>query len=85
MKLVSILVLLAAALVGLTAARARVDGVLGQPFELKAGETATIAGDGVAIGFERVLSDSRCPRGTQCIRAGEATIRVWASSSRASA
>ena len=53
------------------------DVALGEPFDLKVGQAATVGGEGLAIGFERVVSDSRCPRGVQCIRAGEATIRIW--------
>jgi hypothetical protein len=47
-----------------------------QPFALKMGQSVRLAGEGLELGFETVVSDSRCPRGVQCIRAGEATIRV---------
>jgi hypothetical protein len=50
---------------------------LGQRFSLKIGESAQVEGEGLAIGFESVVTDSRCPKGEQCIREGEATIRVW--------
>ena len=50
---------------------------LGQRFTLKIGESAQIEGGGLQIGFENVSADSRCPKGEQCIREGEATIRVW--------
>ena len=43
---------------------------LGQPFDLKPTEVATI--DGLQITFEGVSEDSRCPRGTQCAWAGDA-------------
>jgi hypothetical protein len=43
---------------------------LGQPFDLKPAEVATI--DGLQITFEGVSQDSRCPRGTQCAWAGDA-------------
>ena len=43
---------------------------LGQPFDLKPAEVATI--DGLQITFEGVSEDSRCPRGTQCAWAGDA-------------
>jgi hypothetical protein len=40
------------------------------------GQTVMFAGEGLELAFETVVSDSRCPRGVQCIRAGEATIRI---------
>jgi len=49
---------------------------LGQSFTLKIGESAQIEGGAFQIGFEGVSADSRCPKGEQCIRAGEATIQV---------
>jgi hypothetical protein len=50
---------------------------LGESFELKIRESATIESDALQIGFEGVSSDSRCPQGEQCIREGAATVRVW--------
>jgi hypothetical protein len=49
----------------------------GQRFELKVGESARMQSEPLQIGFEDVVSDSRCPKGEQCIRAGNAEIRVW--------
>lgn len=43
---------------------------LGQPFELKPAESATI--EGLRITFEGVGEDSRCPSGGQCVWAGDA-------------
>ena len=43
---------------------------LGQPFDLKPAEVASI--EGLEITFEGVSEDSRCPRGTQCAWAGDA-------------
>jgi len=43
---------------------------LGQPFDLKPAEVASI--EGLEITFEGVSEDSRCPRGTQCTWAGDA-------------
>jgi hypothetical protein len=45
---------------------------LGERFWLRAGESAAIRGERATIGFERILSDSRCAVDVQCIRAGEA-------------
>jgi len=50
---------------------------LNQSFTLKVGASTSIDGEGIQIGFDSVVSDSRCPRGAQCIVAGSATIRVW--------
>jgi hypothetical protein len=50
---------------------------LGRKFSLRVGESAQVEGEGLEIGFESVVADSRCPKGEQCIREGEATIRVW--------
>ncbi|MCV2360725.1 hypothetical protein LNV08_17270 [Paucibacter sp. TC2R-5] len=62
---------------------------LGQSFSLRPGEVvqATDALEGSAgtatewaglrIGFEGVSADSRCPKGEQCMWAGDATVRVW--------
>jgi hypothetical protein len=47
------------------------------PFKLTAGRSATIDGERLQVGFERVVSDSRCPRDAQCIVAGEGVVRVW--------
>ena len=49
---------------------------LGESFAVKIGQSVMFAGEGLEIAFETVVSDSRCPRGVQCIRAGEAAIRV---------
>ena len=43
---------------------------LGRPFDVKAAEVATI--QGLLITFEGVSEDSRCPRGAQCVWAGDA-------------
>ena len=52
---------------------------LDQAFQLTAGGSATISSENLQVGFDQVPSDSRCPRGTQCIVAGNATARVWLS------
>ena len=46
----------------------------GEPFRLPLGETATR--DGHRVRFAEVVDDSRCPADVQCIRAGEAHIRM---------
>lgn len=45
---------------------------------LKAGQSAMLAASAdLRIGFDGVLADSRCPKGEQCLRAGEAIVKVW--------
>jgi hypothetical protein len=51
------------------------DAVVGKPFDLKAGSVSTLP-DGARLRFERVESDSRCPRDVVCVWAGDATISV---------
>jgi hypothetical protein len=66
---------------GSPAARLAIDA--GQPFQLQPGQVAAVAaggasaGDGLRVGFDGVGSDSRCPKGEQCVWAGDATLRVW--------
>lgn len=48
-----------------------------RPFTLAVGGTALLASRAVRVGFDRVLSDSRCPQGEQCIVAGDAVVQVW--------
>jgi hypothetical protein len=48
---------------------------LGQPFDLRAGATATV-GSHLSVTFLRVNSDSRCPMDALCVWAGEAAITI---------
>lgn len=49
---------------------------LGQEFELKINQEAMVEGEGLAVAFESVLEDSRCPEGVDCIWSGNAKIKV---------
>jgi hypothetical protein len=49
---------------------------LDQSFTLTVGGSVAVDGEGVRVAFDRVVSDSRCPKGAQCIVAGDATVRV---------
>ena len=49
---------------------------LGQSFELRVGETATIGEELLVVGFAGVTGDSRCPIDVACVWAGEATLRL---------
>lgn len=72
----SALCLAACAAVAGEPAAAPAQASLGTPFTLKPGETARIASEQAQVRFERVTADSRCPRGVQCITAGDATVRI---------
>jgi hypothetical protein len=48
----------------------------GQEFELNINQEAVVEGEGLAVAFESVLEDSRCPEGVDCIWSGNAKIRL---------
>lgn len=50
--------------------------LLNREFTLKVGQEALIRPGGLKVRFERVLEDSRCPEGVNCIWAGNARIAV---------
>lgn len=50
---------------------------LGRPFALRPSEAAQLANPPLTVGLDGITSDSRCPKGEQCITAGHATVRVW--------
>jgi hypothetical protein len=52
---------------------------LGQEFDLKINQEATVEGEGLAVTFEAVLEDSRCPDGVDCIWSGNAKIKIRSS------
>jgi hypothetical protein len=47
-----------------------------QKFDLKFHDTAFFQTEALAIRFSSVIQDSRCPKGVQCITAGNATIEL---------
>lgn len=49
----------------------------GKAFSLKTGESAQTRDGSLRVGFDGVTADSRCPKGAQCVWAGDATVRVW--------
>ncbi len=53
-----------------------VEATLGQPFKLKAGQAASIRSEKITLTFVAVLEDSRCPKGEQCIVAGNARVLI---------
>lgn len=67
-------------LVAATLAAAACKGVTdvqpGQPFQLKVGQTAALPDSSLALRFEAVAQDSRCPVDVQCIWAGDGVVRL---------
>jgi hypothetical protein len=49
---------------------------LGQEFELKINQEAAIEGEGLAVVFESVVEDGRCPEDVTCVWSGNAKIKV---------
>lgn len=45
-----------------------------QEVQIPMGQTRTFDEERLAIGFGRVMEDSRCPTGAQCIQAGNAMV-----------
>jgi hypothetical protein len=49
---------------------------LDREFDLRLGQGALVKIEGVRIGFDSVIEDSRCPKGVDCIWAGQGKIRI---------
>jgi hypothetical protein len=49
---------------------------LGQEFDLKINQEAVIEGEGLAVVFESVIEDGRCPEDVTCVWSGNAKIKV---------
>jgi hypothetical protein len=49
---------------------------LNQEFTLKVGQAALVRPGGLRVTLERVLEDSRCPQGVNCVWAGNARVTV---------
>jgi hypothetical protein len=76
MLLAAALPLLAACASAAGAAGSPPDRAPGEPFTLAMHDSAHIATTRIEIRFARLVSDSRCPTGAQCITAGEAVIEL---------
>jgi len=77
-SLISI-VLLLGLVTGLSACAkqpASVTAELGQGFVLEPGQTAVIKNESLTVKFNEIVSDSRCPKGVQCIWAGEVSSLI---------
>ena len=49
---------------------------LGQAFILEPGQTAVLKNEELTVKFVEIVSDSRCPKGVQCIWAGEVSSLI---------
>ncbi len=50
---------------------------LDDPFALKVGNRVTLHPDNFQIGFQKVISDSRCPSDAVCVWEGIADTQIW--------
>ena len=48
-----------------------------EAFQLGLEEAVAVAGRPLRLGLADVMSDSRCPKGEQCVMAGEVRVQVW--------
>ncbi len=53
-------------------------GPLGQPFSMRTGQTVRVDRGNLSLTFTGVTNDSRCPKGLDCLVAGEATVVISA-------
>jgi len=53
-----------------------VTATLGKPLDLMVRHAATFQKSDFDVYFRRVVSDSRCPQGAQCVSAGEAVVAL---------
>ena len=60
------------------AAAATAQPSIGKPFDLKVGASVTIGTEGLVVGFDELVSDSRCAIGLLCIWEGDASAQLWA-------
>lgn len=53
------------------------DAQLDEPFWLLSGDSKFLPSEQLEIGFDKLLTDSRCPENGICVWAGEAQVRLW--------
>ena len=69
--------LVAAALpLGGCAPASEIQATLGRTFDVPIHREAVIPSDDLSLTFREVSKDSRCPRGVQCVTAGEAVFSI---------
>jgi len=49
----------------------------GEPFTLHVGESVQLGDNELTVGFDGILSDSRCPEGVWCFWEGDAASDLW--------
>lgn len=54
---------------------------VGDTIRLTPGATAEVGETGLRISFERIVEDSRCPKGVECVWSGDAVARLRVSAS----
>jgi hypothetical protein len=62
------------ALLALASCRKPLQASLDQPVSVHVGQAVRFRNSDLDLYFRRVAGDSRCPRGAQCIWAGDATL-----------
>ncbi len=65
-----------ALLLFLAAADGPIKAQINEPVSLPVGKSCVIAAENLQLTFLRVVEDSRCPKGAQCIWAGQAIIAL---------
>ena len=65
------------AVVCLIPAVARAAVPYGTPFSLGVGASSAVGDEGMVLGFEGILADSRCPTGVWCFWEGDAAAALW--------
>jgi hypothetical protein len=63
-------------LIGCANTGEKVEASLGEEFSLQIGQIAQIDKEELEIRFEKVLADSRCPKGVTCIWAGQVRCQL---------
>jgi len=71
-----LLILLLGLCIGCAGSSELVKAGIGQEFSLRIGQTAQIENEPLAIRFNGVAGDSRCPRNVTCVWAGEVKCDV---------
>jgi hypothetical protein len=64
-------------LIGGISCSSEVSASLGKEFTLPIGKTAAIGSENISLKFDKVTTDSRCPKGVVCVWAGEARSLIY--------
>jgi hypothetical protein len=74
--IVGLLAVLLLPLASLSCSDGNVTATLGKEFTLPVGKTVNIESENLVILFDKVLTDSRCPAGQECLWIGEARCQL---------